>query len=162
MTKAAHQQPSDNAAAPRRDLEGLVGYQLRRVGAQVVKELSRIFGVVGLAPGQFSILMLIAEHPGCFQMDLARLANVDRSTLVPMIERLAQLKFIKRSQSDTDRRAFHLQVTARGRKAIDQVMPDLRAFEETLTDAMSAREKTSLLRSLRHVEEALLRTQSTE
>ncbi len=157
MSKAAHQRTPDGAVAPRRDLEGLVGYQLRRVGAEVVKELSRIFSVVGLAPGQFSVLMLIAEHPGCFQMELARLANVDRSTLVPMIERLAQLKFIRRRQSDTDRRAFHLRVTARGRKAIDQVMPDLRAFEETLTDALNAREKTALLRSLRHVEDALLR-----
>ncbi len=162
MAKATHQQPSDDTAASRRDLAGLVGYQLRRVGAQVVKELSRIFSVAGLAPGQFSILMLIAEHPGCFQMDLARLANVDRSTLVPMIERLARLKFIKRSQSDTDRRAFHLQVTARGRTAIDEVMPELRAFEETLTDTMNTREKTALLRSLRHVEEALLRRQGTE
>ncbi len=162
MGKTAHLQTSDDTAAPGRDLEGLVGYQLRRVGAEVVKELSRIFSAVDLAPGQFSILMLIAEHSGCFQMDLARLANVDRSTLVPMIERLARLKFIKRSQSDTDRRAFHLQVTARGRKAIDEVMPGLGDFEQTLTNAMSAREKTALLRSLRHVEEALLRRQGTE
>ncbi len=162
MIKTAHQRASGDTVAPRRDLQRLVGYQLRRVGSLVVKELSRILSVVGLAPGQFSILMLIDEHISCFQMDLARLANVDRSTLVPMIERLVRLKFIKRSQSDDDGRAFHLQVTPRGRKAIEQVMPDLRAFEETITDAMSAREKSALLQSLHRVEEALLRRQSTE
>ncbi len=156
MTKAGHQRSSIEAP-PRRDLQQLVGYQLRRVGSLVVKELSYIFSGIGLAPGQFSILMLIAEHPGCFQMDLARLANVDRSTLVPMIERLTRLKFIKRDQSDDDRRAFHLHLTSRGRKAIDQVMPDLRSFEQTITDGMGAREKTALLQSLHHVEQALLR-----
>ncbi len=157
MIEAANELTYHDEAAQRRDLHNLVGYQLRRVGALVVKELGRIFGEVGLAPGQFSILTLIAENPGCFQMDLARLARVDRSTLVPVIERLINLKLIARSQSREDRRAYHLNVTARGRKAIEQVTPDLRAFEEAIIDGMGEREKKALLRSLRRVEQALMR-----
>jgi len=157
MIEAANELTHHDEAAPRRDLHNLVGYQLRRVGALIVKELGRIFAEIGLAPGQFSILTLIAENPDCFQMDLARLARVDRSTLVPVIERLINLKLIARSQSREDRRAYHLNVTACGRNAIEQVTPDLRAFEEAITDGMGEREKKALLLSLQHVEKALMR-----
>ncbi|MFQ5562524.1 MAG: MarR family winged helix-turn-helix transcriptional regulator [Parvularculaceae bacterium] len=139
-----------------RDMEGLAGYRLRRVGALVVKELGAIFNKIGLAPGQFSVLTLIAQNPGRTQTRLAEMARIDRSTLVPVIDRLEALGFVNRKPSERDRRAYALFVTPKARKAAAQVLPELEAFEDGISVAMTRKEKAGLLSALQKIETTLI------
>jgi DNA-binding MarR family transcriptional regulator len=143
------------AGAAQRDPDALVGYRLRRVGALVIRRLGDVFGSAGLAPGQFSILVLIDRHPGSSQSDIARLARVDRSTLVPIIARLRRLELIARDENAADRRAFRVATTAKGKRAIRKVLPEAQRFERRLTRNLAAGEKARLLRSLAKIEAAL-------
>lgn len=142
-------------APPRRDLNLLVGYQVRRVGAKIAKQLGHIFSVVGLAPGQFSVLMLIADSDGCQQSEIAQQTDLDPSTLVPVIDRLRGLGFVRREKHPHDRRAWLLYATPEGRAAIRKVTPQLSKFEDGLTAALSDRQKSELLASLKQIDAAL-------
>jgi len=142
-------------AAASRDFSRLVGYQLRRVGALVSKQAAAIFETIDLAPGQFSILALIADHPDCSQSNLAELARINKATLTPVIERLQALQYIARAPNEKDRRAYRLSVTARGRQAIARVSPKLAAFEQLITADLAADQIDNILFALRSVEAAI-------
>ncbi len=155
MRSAALKTAARETSGAARNLEDLVGYRLRRVGALVIKELGGIFGAVGLAPGQFSILMLIGAHPHSSQSDLALLAGVDRSTLVPVIERLLTLGYITRLQNESDRRAYRLQISTAGRRAVEKATPLAESFERRVTKGFAADDKRRLLIALQQIEESL-------
>lgn len=141
--------------ATRRDLDQIVGYQLRRVGSLVTRELASVFSAVGLAPGQFSILMIVAENPGCTQSQIASLARLDRSTLALVLARLRRLGLIRRVTDSGDRRANRVHATDAGETAIRSVLPRLARFEQRIAGGFSPSEKRAFLQSLSKIEEAV-------
>ncbi|HBS35262.1 MAG TPA: hypothetical protein DEA50_09335 [Parvularcula sp.] len=140
----------------KRNLDQIVGYQLQRTGSLVTRELAVVFSAVGLAPGQFSILLIIAENPGCTQSQIAVLARLDPSTLALVIARLRVLGFIRRAADAGDRRSNRIHSTEKGEQAIRSVLPILARFESRITGEFSATEKQAFLRCLSKIERAIV------
>ena len=145
-----------DARKSRRNLDQIVGYQMRRVGSLVTRELAGVFGAVGLAPGQFSILMIVAENPGSTQSEIAALARLDRSTLALVLTRLRRLGFVRRVADSGDRRANRIHATEAGERAIRSVLPRLAHFERRIAGEFSAAEKQAFLEGLSRIEEAIV------
>ncbi len=149
--------PASKASRRRkRDLDQIVGYQLRRVGSLVTRELAAVFSAVGLAPGQFSILLIVAENPGCTQSQIAVLARLDRSTLALVLARLRLLGFIRRAADAGDRRSNRIHATEKAELAIQTVLPSLARFERRITIEFSATEKQAFLRCLSKIDRTIV------
>ena len=106
-------------------LPSLLGYVLRRTQSAVFADFAATFAKAGeaLTPGEFGLLVLVDRNAGLSQMALARALGIDRSTLVPILDRLQARGLLMRHRSPTDGRTHALAPDAGGREGAGAVRP---------------------------------------
>jgi DNA-binding MarR family transcriptional regulator len=93
-------------------LEALIGYQLRRASAELMAELARDLGALGLRPAEASVLLLVAANPGATQSDVGRLLDIQRANMSPLVGALEKRGLIRRER--VNGRSHGLAVTEEG------------------------------------------------
>ncbi len=126
-------------------LTGLVGYQLRRAQVAVFQHFAQAFAALDLTPGQFGALILIRDNPGLSQSALGAALGVDRSTVVPLIDRLEARSLVVRAASPKDRRSHALKLSPAGAALLDQAEATVRRHEAAVTHRLSDAERRTLL-----------------
>jgi DNA-binding MarR family transcriptional regulator len=147
-----------NGAALRLEpLTGYVGYAMRRAQAASFRHLERTAGRLGLTPGQFSLLSVLAANPGVNQGRLAAVFDLDKSTLSPAIHALTRRGLVRRVRSRADGRAWSLQLTASGARLLARMRDRVEAQEQLIAGALRASERARLLHALGRITAALER-----
>jgi DNA-binding MarR family transcriptional regulator len=88
--------------------------------------------LAGVTPQQHQALLAIKGFPGRDRVTVGELAErlqLRHHSIVELVDRLMDLKFVTRKPSDTDRRQVHVQLTARGEQMLDKLSS---AHEEQL------------------------------
>ena len=103
----------------------LLGYVLRRTQSAVFADFAATFAKAGeaLTPGEFGLLVLVDRNAGLSQMALARALGIDRSTLVPILDRLQARGLLVRRRSPTDGRTHALGADAGRREGAGALRP---------------------------------------
>ncbi len=135
-------------------LEKLLGYHLRRVQNAAFQHFAAHLNHRGITPGQLGLLVLIASNPGVSQTVLAREVGVERSTLGEFIDRFESRQLVERRRVATDRRMHAIHLTAKGRRFLDRVLPEVEEHEREFTRSLSAQELQTLLGLLKRLHEA--------
>jgi DNA-binding MarR family transcriptional regulator len=117
-----------------------VGYQIRKAYSRLFQTFTAMLQDIGLAPGQYSVLLLIGLNPGLSQMALADAAGIDRSTIVPITNRFSKMGWIRRARRSEDRRVYSLRLTSQGQSVLDRARPVIQAHEEQLVAGLSQAE----------------------
>jgi DNA-binding MarR family transcriptional regulator len=148
--------PPDKPAAPALDrglLPSLLGYVLRRTQSAVFGDFAATFAKAGeaLTPGEFGLLVLVERNAGLSQMALARALGIDRSTLVPILDRLQGRGFLMRHRSPTDGRTHALALTPAGEKALTRFARLVKSHEKRIASALSSAEIRILIELLERV-----------
>jgi DNA-binding MarR family transcriptional regulator len=131
-------------------LPSLLGYVLRRTQSAVFGDFAATFAKAGeaLTPGEFGLLVLVERNAGLSQMALARALGIDRSTLVPILDRLQARGLLIRHPSPTDGRTHALQLTADGEKTLTRFTRLVRAHEKRIASGLSSAEIATLIELL--------------
>lgn len=129
-------------------LPHLTGYRLKRAYAYSIQTWDSLFRSLGLAYGQYSVLLLIGLNPGLSQLALAESVGLDGSTLVPITNRFVRRGWIRRSRRKDDRRTYALRVTPAGQAVLDEAATILKNHEDDLTSPLTSRERATLLQLL--------------
>ncbi len=137
-------------------LTQLLGYGLRRAQSAVFADFANTFARAGeaLTPGEFGLLVLVERNKGLSQMALARALAIDRSTLVPILNRLQARGFLMRHASPTDGRTHALALTPTGEKALAKFARLVRVHEKRITSGLSDAETRTLIELLERVRAA--------
>jgi DNA-binding MarR family transcriptional regulator len=133
---------ADRSALEPGVLPGLIGYRLRLAQQAVFRDFAA--SVSDLSPGRAGMLMLIEANPGVTQSRLARAVELDRSTMVGVIDALEERGLIERRRG-TDRRTNGLWLTRSGRALIGRVKRRIQAHERRVAAHLSAHERAQLL-----------------
>lgn len=141
----------DAASAGDSDLEGFVGYNLKRAYVIVDADFRRALGEDGLAPRVFSALSLIVHTPGITQSDLARSLGIERSGLVAITDDLEARGFVLRKPVPGDRRVQALAPTKAGKTAYLEALETVRAHEARLLADLTPAEVETLIGLLRKI-----------
>jgi DNA-binding MarR family transcriptional regulator len=133
-----------------------VGYLLRRASNVFSDHWSLQFRgeEVTITPVQCGMLILIDENPGLTQIELARLLNVEGSTLWQLVDRLLRLGFIRRRRVAKDRRAYAIHLSSSGRRALQCFEEGLRLHQRALLACLSDKEQSALSEMLLRVIDA--------
>ncbi len=128
-------------------LPGLMGYALRRAQSSVFADFADTFAAAGEAvtPGEFGLLELVSRNSGLSQMALARALGIDRSTLVPILDRLQARSLLLRRASRTDGRTHALALTAAGARALTAFKRLVRRHEKRIAHGLSVAETRTLI-----------------
>lgn len=134
-------------------LPTLLGYVLRRTQSAVFADFVGTLQGAGaaLTPGEFGLLVLVARNTGLSQMALARALGIDRSTLVPILDRLQARGLLVRRRSPTDARTHALALTPSGDKALARFTSLVRSHEKRIASRLSTAETRTLIALLEKV-----------
>jgi len=97
------------------------------------------------------VLRLLMESNGLSQMALARALGIDRSTLVPILNRLQARSLLVRRVSPTDGRTHALGLTPAGAAALARFARLVSAHEKRIAAGLSTAETRKLIELLEKV-----------
>jgi DNA-binding MarR family transcriptional regulator len=97
------------------DLNGHVGYFVRRLQVAIFKHFIETLAPMNVRPAQYSVLVLIAANPGSSQAAVGQALGIERARLARMLHELERRKWVERRSRDGRSHALHL--TAAGQKA---------------------------------------------
>ena len=129
-------------------LDTLIGFQLHRANLALSRHFAKTLARLDLTQKQTSVLWLIAANPGISQITLAKELDMDRASMMALVDRLEARKIIRRERSRRDARLRELQVTAKGRKLLTQSKSAQRKHERHFRSLFSATELGALMEAL--------------
>jgi len=131
------------------ELEGFIGYSLKRAYVAVDADFRAAMGENGLSPRVFSALAFVVRFPNITQSDLARLLGVERSGLVAIVDDLERRGHLVRALVPGDRRVQALIPTDAGRAAHAAGLATVRAHEDRFFSHFTPEERQTLADLLR-------------
>jgi DNA-binding MarR family transcriptional regulator len=123
-------------------LPGLLGYRLRLAQQTVFRDFAA--SVAELSPGRVGILLLVDANPGVTQSRLAQAVNLDRSTMVGVVDVLEERGLIERRRGE-DRRTNGLWLTRNGRALVARLKRRIEAHERRVAQRLSPAEREQLI-----------------
>lgn len=132
-------------------LEGLLGFAVRRAQLVLYDDFMRALAPWQITPPRFSALVIISENPGLKLTELAKILAVARSGAVVLVDALSELGYVLRRDSVSDRRAFQLALTAKGRRALQAISREVQAHDRRISSMLSKQEQVQLRAMLRRM-----------
>ncbi len=143
--------PGRQAAPHLGRLAGLLGYHLRRAQVSAFQDFARTMAAFDIAPGQLGALLLIEANPGLKQSELGRALGIDRSSVVPLIDKLEARGLVRRDVRSEDRRAHALALAPAGAVFLRRLLPQLQRHERRIAGGLSKAERSQLIALLSRI-----------
>jgi len=123
MSGPAQPERDANAAlAPRQS----VGRLIKQVDASLIRRIDQRMQPLELTAMQWEPMLLVHFGKADTVAALARESHVNCGAMTRMLDRLEEKQLLRRRRSDEDRRVVHLELTEKGRKVADEIMPLIR------------------------------------
>ena len=117
----------------------------RRFDQICISALAQALSGEDLTPLEFAVLRYVGEEPGIDQSGLCERIGIDRNSTSLLITRLESKGFIDRRMNGADRRARILNVTPRGKRLHDRVLPKVAAGRQRMLSVLAPEERELLL-----------------
>ncbi len=102
-----------------------------------------------------SILVVIACKKQCTQQDIGTLLNIDKVTMVKLIDLLVRKNYIKKMQNPKDRRENLIVLTKKGREVHQKIEQDIDALNNNSFKRLSKKEKENFYQAIFKIENNL-------
>lgn len=135
------------------DIDDIVGFHIRLAHGAVYRHFMETFRDLGLTQQQVSLLWLVDDHPDIAQADIGRRLQMDRATVMAIVNRLQARGFLERGAPTGDRRRQSLHLTVDGRAALAQARVCITSSEAWLKARFTTRETRLLVDLLRRIHE---------
>lgn len=153
QNKPARDNRNRNGALDFGALDAFVGFQLHKARNVAATELRHELAA-GLLPGYFPILYLIGRNPGRTQSAIAHAVGLDRSSLVPILNRFERNGWLARSVAAGDKRAHALTLTKSGKAKLAELFAKVSTLEDRISTALGAKGQPEMLRLLHRFQAA--------
>jgi DNA-binding MarR family transcriptional regulator len=134
------------------NLDGLVGYHLRRASAVVGNDFSRTLEGTGIRQVLFGIMSIVKANPGINQGAAGRALGIKRANMVSLINELTDRDLLDRKVAPDDRRAFSLTLSTAGEAMFQECLKRIRAHEDRLLSDLGTDERAALIDLLSRIE----------
>ena len=132
-------------------LPNLLGYNIRRAEIALWRDFSRTVGEGEIRPALFSLMILVEANPGVAQIDIANQLDIDKATVVGLVQRLQARQSVVCRQSTVDRRRQGIYLTERGQKLLNELREEMLDHESRFTRLFSPTELAQLFAYLRRI-----------
>ncbi|WP_326522779.1 MarR family winged helix-turn-helix transcriptional regulator [Sphingomonas sp.] len=129
----------------------ILGFHIRLAHGAVYRHFSETFSDLDLTQKQVSVLWLVDDHPDIAQADLGRALQMDRATVMAIVNRLQGRGLLVRGASRIDRRRQTLTLTDAGKDALARARVAILDHESWLKGRFSAVEVQMLIALLSRI-----------
>ncbi len=133
------------------ELDDILGFHIRLAQGTVYRHFTETFSHVGLTQKQVSVLWLTHQFPGISQADLGRRLQIDRATVMAIVNRVQARGYLMRSKSNTDGRLQTLTLTPDGVEALTNARKAIAEHERWLRSRFTEAEVATLIGLLRAI-----------
>lgn len=130
------------------NLPDLVGYQLRMAQVMVFRDFDRELSDLDITPAIFGVLEILRRNQGLTQTRLAQAIGLDRSSLVPLLDKLQKRNVVEREASTKDRRSNYLHLTDAGEQLLLEAQRRVRLHEKRIQARLTKSETRQLIQLL--------------
>ena len=148
MAKRKIREESGPVSASDAALAQFLGYHLKRAQTVLMGDMNAAIAPLGLRMITYSALTMVVENPGLRQSHLADALAIERPNLVVILDDLEERGLISRDRVPTDRRAYALTATLKGRKLYEEATAAVAAHEARMLAGVSAEDRAAALRVL--------------
>ena len=142
---------ADGPAAAADAVSRHVGFLLGRAHQRFRQATVDALEGTGVHPGQLAVLGALSAARGLSQTELAAVTGIEKSSMVLLVDALEAADWVRRRPHQTDRRAYALELTARGEQRLRTIGPKLQAAEARMLASFSAAQRKSLLALLQRM-----------
>jgi DNA-binding MarR family transcriptional regulator len=142
-----------NTDYPKYDIEQNIGFLLAKAYQRGFAMFRDRLTRYGITPPQFSLLAFLWKQDGLSQTELSEKSQIDRATMVGLLDRLEDERMVKRERHASDRRAWRICLTEKGRALEDTLCSIAAEVAGSLTSNLGEREVRELkkiLAKIRH------------
>lgn len=132
-------------------LDDILGFHIRLAHNAVYRHFTETFSDLGLTQKQVSVLWMIEDSHDIAQTDLGRRLQIDRATIMAIVNRLQSRGFVERRKSKTDGRRQTLSITPHGHDALAKAKVAIAEHEKWLQSRFTKAEVSSLIELLRRI-----------
>lgn len=111
----------------------------------------------GFTAVQYVLLALLKIEDGITQQELTRRASSDPNTVRATLLLLERHGMVVRRSHKTDRRAWRILLTDKGRRTYSKLSAALKPLQDALLSSFNAEEADTLVANLNHIVEAMRR-----
>lgn len=126
-----------------------LGYLLKHVQLRFFELSATALEPLGINGREAAVLRVIADRSPVSQGEVARAMNVDRTTMVALIDDLQGKALVRRRQDPEDRRKNAVELTDAGRDSVRQAAGAVERAERDFLSPLSAAEATQFRKILR-------------
>ena len=103
---------------------------------------------LNLSRSQWRILVLLEQHQLLTAKEICELTNMEKVMVSRAVKELEERKLIKRKINKSDKRSLFLELTAKGKKSIQKLMPAVSDWQKDLKKKVGARNYNQLVSML--------------
>ena len=133
------------------DIERSVGFLLAKAYQHVVSLCKEELAVYEITPPQFILLAYLWKLDAVSQTELSEATQIDRTTIVGIVDRLVKKGLVERQQHPADRRAYRIILTTRGRELEKELCIAASRVRDKLTTRILPGEYKTLGRLLKRL-----------
>lgn len=133
------------------DPNNSIGYLSRIAFRSFSRALEKRTLPHGVTAGQWRFLRVLWREDGLTQRELSRRVGMREPTTVTALKSLEKSGFVRRKQSEDDRRKIHVFLTPTAKKLQAELAPCVAEVNEIALRGLSPEEVTTLRRLLQHV-----------
>ena len=133
--------PADAAAAP-----PSVAFVVSKLGFEVGNRLAEGLAPLGLEPRHFGLLRTLATSEGQSQRAIGQALDIHPNRMVALVDDLERLRLVQRRPHPTDRRAYALVLTTKGRRVLQKAFEVAFAIENALCAELEPSERANYSR----------------
>jgi DNA-binding MarR family transcriptional regulator len=132
-------------------LPDLLGYNVRLAQLALQRRFVRAMSGSEVGSGIFGLLVLCGANPGIAQIQVAQHLNIDKASVVALVDRLEEQGWLVRRRSTRDRRRQGLFLTDDGTQELALLKTRMRDCERALDGLFDADERRQLIRLLQRI-----------
>lgn len=127
------------------------GYLINHLARLFAQALAREIKPLGLAPGQFMVLLVLWREDGLTQRDLVSRLDLEQATLANTLARMERDGLVRRGPHPSDGRAQVIRLTARARQLEAPATKAADGINRRMLAAIPAPERARFIANMRHV-----------
>lgn len=136
-----------------REIRKQPGYLARRLRQIAMAIQTEEYGILGVTPLQFGVMLVIRKCPGIDQVTLAGVLAHNEATIGGVVARLSKRGLVVRERSIEDKRSWVLYLTAEGRRVLDKLKRISKRAQNQILDPLTEPERKTFMKLLSKIVE---------
>lgn len=129
----------------KRDFHGSIGLAISYLARTRRAALTNHLNDYGFPPPMYEMAMFINKNPGVSQDMVTEMTRYDKATVARGCKKLEENGFLKRENSQRDRRQYELYLTDKGKKLALDSHDAIQEWSAKLTKGLTEEEKMMLI-----------------